>query len=339
MAFTVVTSVYESFDAVVYAGQGTGRWDNTSTISQTTYGRRGSSSGRMYQGSLSKTLPSACQDFAYNFTLYREATLGWTAGIQVALVDNGTLQAELRNDASGRLILTRNATALGTATGSLSLTATHTIEWLCHIDDAPNGWSNLWVDGSAVLSLTGIDTKTTANASATRFWLGDASLYSHYDDFYVRCGSGMGSADALVDVGVACLRPTSDVAGGSLWTPSTGSLHYAVTDDTTQSLTDTDYDSGSAVGAQQANEYGNLASTGYTVLGAQYNVWLKKDDVGTRNVKIYCVSGTATSWSPAYSVLDTWTNFTYQWETDPNTGSAWTATALNAAQFGYRLDF
>ncbi len=102
----------------------------------------------------------------------------WTNGtIILALLDNGSLQVELRAQTDGRLYCTRNGTLIA---GSLTTAPVlHPglqvqFQWRVKIDNAA-GEIELRVNGSTspVITLGTLDTQATANPTAGQVQLGD----------------------------------------------------------------------------------------------------------------------------------------------------------------------
>lgn len=261
------------------------------------------------------------------------------AGQVMALLDAGTPQVDVRINPDLTLSITRAGAALTNGTSVLSLSAGswYYLEFKCTIADSiPASSCKLRVNGADVITVaTGQDTKATANASANQIRVGTAgvSLGSvWYDDFYVCNSSGGTNNDFLGDVRVDALFPNAD-GTYSQFTPSTGTTHYALVDETAPNATD--YNDGVNVGDRDSYGFQGLAAlTSQTVYGVQVNAATNKDDAGAKSVATFARSGT-TNVDGATAVLGTSQTYVSQvYETDPSGGAAWTESAVNAAEFG-----
>jgi hypothetical protein len=79
----------------------------------------------------------------------------------------------------------------------------------------------------------------------------------------------------------------------------------------------------------------SIASTPATVIAVTTRAYMQKDDAGSRTMAVQIKSGSTTVASPTLvPQVGVWA---WAWRmdlTDPNTGSAWTPSAVNAAQIG-----
>lgn len=250
------------------------------------------------------------------------------------LRDAGSEQIDLRWTTLGAIQVTRNGTSLGTsANGVLSDTAYRYVEVKATIHDT-TGAVEVRVDGAAVLTLTNVDTKNTANAYVNQVVISGTltGSSSYYDDFYVCDNSGSTNNDFLGDVRVDALLPNADGDYAQL-TPSTGTDHYALVDDATPNTTD--YNESATAGHKDAYAMQNLSSITGTIYGVQISIAALKDDAGSRSLKV----GVRASGSPGNDSLDAGsalsTSQLYYMkinETDPSTAAAWTESGVNAAQ-------
>jgi hypothetical protein len=85
-----------------------------------------------------------------------------------------------------------------------------------------------------------------------------------------------------------------------------------------------------------ADLYGisSISGTPSSIVAVTTRGYFEKSDAGTRNAAVQIKSGTTTVNSGSAALNTTW-GWMYRTDTtDPNTGSAWTATAVNSAQIG-----
>jgi hypothetical protein len=77
---------------------------------------------------------------------------------------------------------------------------------------------------------------------------------------------------------------------------------------------------------------------GSTVKAVAVNIRTQKDDAGTRTIRAVTKSAgtTADSGTDFALSLSSYADFQGVFETDPNTGVAWTTAGVNAAEFGMK---
>lgn len=193
------------------------------------------------------------------------------------------------------------------------------------------------VNGATVYTLSGINTKnstTTGNVSSVGFSQTGYNASYKFDDVYICDNTGAAPNNTFLgDVRVQTLFPTANDAVA--FTPLAGTNWASVSETAMDS--DTSYNVSATVGAQDSFLHGALLTTPTTIFAAQVSSAARRDDAGPRTMKNVLLSGTATG-SGATVVMSP--SYTYQrdiFPTDPNTGLAWTAPAINASRHGYNL--
>lgn len=251
--------------------------------------------------------------------------------------DGATDQVSLVFESTGKLSVRRGTaggTVLATSTNALT-SGFHYIEFKATLHNT-TGAFEVRVDGSlmAGLSATGVDTTSTANNSADTLLLGTVSgsgLTQTYDDLYVCDDQGSAANNFLGDCRIDPQYPTSDGANQT-WTPSTGTTHYTLVDETTPNTTD--YVESSTAGQKDTYGMGDITHTPLSIIGVQVNIAALKDDAGARSIKPVTRSG-GTDYSGTEQALSTAQVYYREIrETDPATSAAWTKTGVNAAEFG-----
>lgn len=256
------------------------------------------------------------------------------------LLNSGTYQVGLMSNADGSLTAGRytaitTSTALGSSSpGVILLNTWHYIEIEITISDTV-GVFKVYVDGVQVINLTSQDTRNGTPTTVDTYMLGSnkspvgAGANLDYDDLYL--------TDAATKLGerrVETLYPTSDVAQG--FARSTGSTNYTLVDEA-QVNGDTDYVQGSSVGDTDTYGLGDLSSTPSAIDGVQLAAFAMKTDAGSRSIALQAKSGATTSDGSNYTLAASYGKFERLLTTDPNTGSAWTASAVNALQGGPKV--
>lgn len=255
--------------------------------------------------------------------------------------DATALQGRILIGTDGTWSYQRGTTPVGSASAATIALNTYTyVECRITFHDTA-GSVAIRLNGTTVLSLTGIDTQNTANGSADRLRLGNHGSSSAFtfgtediDDVYVCDGMGTVNNGFLGDCRVDVLRPTADGAN-SAWTPSAGTSHFALVDETTPN-DDSDYLSTSTAGARDSQALGDLPSlTDMVVAGVQQCLSARKDDAGTREVKGLLKSGgTTQAGSVTHTLTTSYRYYRQITETDPATGAAWTEAAVNSLEAG-----
>lgn len=239
---------------------------------------------------------------------------------------------------SGKLRVARgDGTALATGTTTLSPNTWYYIELKTTIHDTTGSYE-LRIDGVTELSASGVDTK---NGGTTGQWdrvlftgLGFGSMYLHIDDLYVCDGSGALNNTFLGAVKVQTLYPQTGNGTNTGLTPSTGTDHGALVDETPANTSD--YNSSATVGAKDTYHYPSLTLTG-AVLGVQTNLYVSKSDASARTVCAVVRAGGTDYDGANVSPLTSWSYFSEVRETNPATSAAWTSAEIAALEAGMKV--
>lgn len=267
------------------------------------------------------------------------------------LLHSGTLrgndllrQLTLTWDGSGYVKLYRGdsttGTLLGTGTTQMSELSWYYIELRAYIDSA-SGEYEVRIDGTTEISGTSANTQGTSDnyiSSITQAFPDFTTSYasdSLMDDIYVRGDETTNTAGGFLGpVKIYGLVPN---ANGTLrdLTPSTGTDDYAVIDELPPSMTDYLYSS--TDGDQVTVHVEDMPVLG-TIMAVTAHYYATVEDGTGRNFIPLCRSnGTVYSGATQRVKERTYRNQEI-YDTDPDTGSAWTTTAFNAAEFGIEVD-
>ncbi len=260
---------------------------------------------------------------------------GATLGVDLLQFREGSTEhMRLRYNGDGTFTVTRAGTAVtggGPSANQGILNGTWVyIEMDVTIADSPGGSFELRINGSAILTGSGIDTRNGGTGVCNTWYLqhNNGSGSSDFDDGY----AASGTTSFQDDLRVVTQLPNSD--GATLqWTPSSGSVHYAMVDENPPNG-DTDYNSDATSG--------NIDTLGFPALGVagdvravQTGIYARKDDAGVRNVTTVIRQG-GTDYSGASKAMST--SYAYYrdvWEDDPDTSATWTVSGVNSAEYGY----
>lgn len=270
----------------------------------------------------------------------------------VRLIDSaGTLGSQLALDAStGTLRAYRGGNALGTTSslgGTLLGSAGTTLGagWnLVEIHVVPTtgatGTFEIWLNGAQVYNGTSIQTSAglanvlTVQVGLARFATGGASSGSYVglDDVGINDTAGSLNNGRPGDYRIGYFVP--DGAGASSqWTPSAGSNYQCVDDTGDLSGGTADYVSTNTTAQVDDYTVTNLPAGTSTIPVVIALAYASNPAAGVTQLKVGLISGATTSAGTAQSPGGA--SYVYlreQFETDPNTSAAWTATNVNAAK-------
>lgn len=180
--------------------------------------------------------------------------------------------------------------------------------------------------------LAGMTGPNNSTNYALRNPLSGSAFTVWIDDLVIGDLQGSVNNDLLGDQVVTTLVP-SGAGTTTQWTPSAGS-NYACVDD---SVPDDDATYVSTDTTTEIDTYavGDLTSTG-TIHGVQVMAFARNES-GTGTLRLVARSGTTEEASASDLSVDT--SYSYKraiWELDPDTDAAWSASGVNAAEFGIK---
>jgi len=253
--------------------------------------------------------------------------------------DSGTIQVDLRIDASGGLFFTRNGTTLGSvSTSKLSANTWYWIVVKVTIDNSA-GVAECKVDGTSYLALSSQDTQQTGNAFFNQIALTSGGGLSPDFDNVVFWDTVSGSGNDLTgypsNMTIVDTAWVTGAGNNAQWTPSAGSNYQNV--DETNSNDDTDYNSSNTTNQIDDFAVGSLHASTATVIGVGVNTIDRVDDATLHTVSHHVESASATADGTAFTVSGSYVNHQTLFTLDPNTSAAWTVSGRNAAKFGYKL--
>lgn len=242
------------------------KWTNGVSIMAVLPGGGRFGTAALISGIAEVTLATPATEWCWSF-LFRASA---NASNRIASVNiSGTAQVRLMRLSNGALDVQRLVTSIGTTIPGLIVpTAFHVIRWQGTIHNT-TGTVRLWVDGTEVLTLSGVDTQahSTLNTWDTAFV--DASVNQRVEDLIV-CTD---PADLVaLDHHVACLFPTADGAH-TAWSKTAGSDAYALVDEPAPDTSDAIFTA--AVGAKQSLTF--PAPPAGTIPGLQLCAYLRVD--------------------------------------------------------------
>ncbi len=192
--------------------------------------------------------------------------------------------------------------------------------------------------GTVELKINGVTVATLASKNTAPAGVGFTGVSFPFcnavyiDDFYFVTDQG-GAPSFLGPITIEDLRPTGD--DSVQWTPSAGNNYECVND---ASLDSSDYVSSGTLNQKDLYTYSNLAVIDGTIQGVQLNTPVRITAAGSRILQSVC-SSNGDEATLNIGIGDTVTKVykPHLILTDPDTGSAWLTSAINAAKFGIKV--
>lgn len=286
-----------------------------------------------------KTFPSSYSTiivgFAFRYT-GSSASLYDAIALKESTTSHLTLSVQ---PSSGKVTLrrgTNTGTLLATSTATLSASTWYYFELKATINDTTGAY-DFRINGVTDFSATNVDTRNAGTSGVIdniTTLAGGSSITSSWDDLYVCDTSGSTNNNFLGDCRIDTLLPTGD-GNYTQFTPSTGTSHYALVDESTPNTTD--YNSSATSGNRDSYTYPDLTSlTSQTIYGVQICAAALKSDAGARSLGTMSRLSSTDKDGTGATLSTSQTYICEIQETDPS-GSAWTQTNVNAAEFGVKV--
>lgn len=258
------------------------------------------------------------------------------------LLDNTTLQCELRLLDTGALQVTNNGTARATSSaGLINLNIWYYIQFKATIADS--GSVEVKIGNATVIGPSTVDTQTSSNAYANRLRLGGSTNTAgfDFDDHYFLDTSG--SAPFNDFLGPRRVETAWPVANGDVQqftqSPGTGSEFDKVDDPTTQD-DDTTYITSDTAGHRSTFELGTLSGGG-AISAISVNLCARKDDAGDRTMKaVVRAGGSNHDGTLTHTLNSSYTVHQEIWLVNPDTTDPFNNTEINNGdvEFGCKVE-
>ena len=351
-----------------------GRWDNyfddddsaVITVSDP-YGRNNGSGARMitggYQASgrgiLVRNLGADYETLIVGVAIYCESTNTGTATEVgrsyytpfLTFEDEGTVQLSICLSPGARVVAISGPvfgvhTVLGSSTYALHENVWHYVEVKAVFNNVA-GSVEIHIDGATRLTLSPVDTQTSANGYANQVQIGGqghstgilglsvGSYYIRFDDVYICNINGAQNTDFLGDIRVEGLRPT----GAGLTTqlePSGAGGNWSLVDDL-QPDDDTTYVAAGTVGNLDTYVFSDLQTTAGQVMALTTCLYAEKVDAG--QVAIAPLIGTTGAPQFVGTSVNLQMSYNYKeeiFETNPVDGGVFSVSKVNSFQYGVR---
>lgn len=167
---------------------------------------------------------------------------------------------------------------------------------------------------------------TATTSSSVSFNL---DYYKWYmDDFFIWDTTGSYNNDFIGDRRVVTLYPDADTSVAD-WTPNSGSTEYTQIDDSAVDG-DTTYVSTNTVGHQSEYDLTAMPGNTWTINAIQTMTAARKTDAGPGSMRTDIISNGTNGTGSTKTLGTSYAMRSDVFQTDPNTGSAWTLSGVNA---------
>jgi hypothetical protein len=202
------------------------------------------------------------------------------------------------------------------------------------------GIVEIWVDGTQNLNLTGVDTTQYSNTSFSSLAIGvnygyQYSGYMYVCELYILNTSGSYNNTKLGDSRIHVLLPNSD-AGPNNGTPSTGNVHYTMVNEPLWSSSNS-ITLANTIGQEELFGVTSLPTSPPNVYGVQLLAIAEKTDAGNVQVETVLVNNGNICNGSNVQLLTSYSHIYGIYETDPNTGNAWTSSGVNTLKAGFEI--
>lgn len=260
----------------------------------------------------------------------------WSSTVILAFLTSATgALCDVRTDASGHLVVTRNGTVLATSTNTLTLDTHYYIEFKALIN-ASTGTYEVRVNGTSTNWCVGTGANTgTGNIGQVRLQGGAATMW--FDDFYICDTTGSAPNNTFLGPCKVGLLLPSEPGNYAQWTGN-GGINAANVADSPHPDGDTSFNQSATANQIDSFKFPDLPASAGSVFAIQHNLYAKQDGGAQRTITAFQRSGTTDYASAA--TKNTSTSYAYYKdvkETNPDTAAAWTVAGLNAAEFGYKI--
>jgi len=266
------------------------------------------------------------------------ALTGTSAMLNLQLADGVTPQCSIVFRSDGAMLLTSGlptGTTLATYTGAITVQSAWTSFEIEVLISPTAGYMNVRKNGNTVndfTSATNLNTRPGANNYANKLTVGIQTTPSTnwaFDDLLWR--SDAASVPWVGDIRCIARMPVSDAS--VTFTRTAGATNASCVDEPQQNAL-TDYVFDAVAGDADFYNIGTIASTPLATVAVTTRAFMSKSDAGARTGAVQIKSGGTTVASPTLALA---TTFGWTWRTDttdPATGAAWTAAAVNTVQCG-----
>jgi len=253
--------------------------------------------------------------------------------------DAGTIQVELRMDATGGLFFVRGTTSIGsTSTSRLLPNTWYFIEAKATIDPSA-GEASVSVNGVAFLTQTGLNTRNSANSFFNQVVITGGGGGTQQADSYHFWDTTAGDVTTFFGEHIIDTRLANAAGTNTTWTIGGSSPAATNWQSVNEAHEDADVTFVSTLTVNNIDSYKfvNVATVTGTIATIAIDTICRVDDGLAHVIDHYSLSGGVVGLSAGVSPATTYQNRQTFQGTDPNTAAAWTIAGRNLAEFGYKF--
>jgi len=307
----------------------------SAAFSSFTAGRFGGQAAIQAATAVTHALPSSYSTLILGFAIQVN---GFTAGTDIAFLRAGATQTmRFSFDATPHIqIRNSGGTVIATGTTTIVANAWYYVEIKVFVNAGTpaSGTVEVHLNGvSEIASTAGNFGSTNLDTLAIQ---GVSGRVTTIDDIYICDTSGSAPNNTFLgDTRVLTLYPAADGAHAD-WTPDTGTAHFSRVNEHTGTFPDGDttYVADNVAGHQDTYDCDSIDG-GATVFAVQTNLYARKDDAAVRQIApVVRQAGTDYVGSTA-TLTSSFLFYSTLYDKDP-TSAAWTATNVNADEYGIK---
>lgn len=253
------------------------------------------------------------------------------------LYNGGTEMIVLKQVSGGELGVDRGATNLFNTSGLGLVAGTwFYVELKIFIHDSA-GTVELWIDGVKEIDETSVDTKNGTPNTIDSIWMVGDNGNALFDDLYFLDDSGSDNTDRLGDSRVETVFPDADGNTNDFTRVGGGSNNFEAVDDGSTPDDDSTYNHSSTAADKELYGFEALQGQVDTVFAVQATMYARKQETGERVVRVVARSNVTEVDSGDLTLGAQYRYLSNMYENDPDGGGNWDEAAVNAAQFGFKL--
>lgn len=251
--------------------------------------------------------------------------------------EGATLHVDLRWDALGHLLVTRNGTTLATGTTVFLINTDYAIDIRVKISDTV-GTLEVWVNDVQELVATGLDTQNGGTGLVDTISLcASNGQTSRFSEVYIFDTAGSVNNVRAGSWRISPRRPS--VAGNyAQWTPN-ASTNVSRVSDSPANDGDTTYNSDATAGHKDSFQFGAVPWTAGTIAGIMHRLVARKDDAGVKTIRAIQRQSGADQSGTTQTLTIAYVHYTEVKETNPSTAVAYTTAEMRTTtpEFGYEV--
>ena len=284
-------------------------------------------------------LTASFQEVIFGVAFYNPFTT-FTANKRFMSMEDGTTnQVDVATDATGHFFFRRNGTTIGGTSTNALTTGWHYFEMKAKIASGTSGSCELKVDGAVWLTVTGVNTQATGNASVNRFYIDSmGSIFQYYKDLYI-LDTGTGVRNGyLGDVKIMPLYSLAADGTFQQWAANTGTQVAAVQDGKTHTAPwpddDTTYIFDTVAGHISAFQMDSVSAT--SIFAVSHLAYARTASSGTIN-QVLVQSGSVVETSATRTLTTTYKWYVDIQEQNPTGSVDWISSTVNSTHPGAKI--